>query len=164
MRKQQIILSDGTTRLVLSDTLENKSTVGEKYGADEYKDKPNAKGIYEKDDLKLEKKENVQSVQKQKQQKQKELDELQVSLNSVSYDAHMEGLGNMGIVVGGMTYKALKAMAKLSPDMQAIYDETFKQTVQWKGADNKLHTVQVESLAQTLEEAMNEKAQILYKY
>jgi glutamine synthetase type III len=98
------------------------------------------------------------------QKKQKELNELQVNLNNISYDAHMEGIGNMGLVIGGMTYKFIKELVKQNPKMQALYDDIFKQIIEWKGADNKTHSVHVESIAQTLEKAMHEKAKIVFKY
>lgn len=99
-----------------------------------------------------------------KDAKNKELDNLTVNRNTVFYDANMEAIGNMSAVTAIACFKMLKELAKLSPENQAIYDAVFKQTIQWKGADNKPHTVQGESVAETSEAAMTAKSTILFKY
>lgn len=129
-----------------------------------YEDMPREDGKYHPDEVKLEKLEKLEKQKVSKEQKIKELDTLAVSLNSVSYDANMEAIGNMGAVIGGLTFKVLKALAQEDEKVKKLYDEVFDQSIKWKGADNKIHTVKIESVAQVLEKAINEKAQVLYKY
>ncbi len=99
-----------------------------------------------------------------KTQKEKELNALQVSLNNVSYDAHMEAMGNMGIVTAVASFEMWKAWASLSAENLAVYNAVFKQTIEWKGATNEKHVVQIESVAETAKKAMEAKAEILFKY
>jgi len=37
-----------------------------------------------------------------------------------------------------------------------VYDAVYKSTVGWKGADNEVHTVQLESLSEALEKNLLE--------
>lgn len=99
-----------------------------------------------------------------KVKKESELNLLQVSLNNVSYDAHMEAMGNMGIVTAVASFEMWKAWASLSAENLAVYNAVFKQTIEWKGATNEKHVVQIESVAETAKKAMGAKAEILFKY
>lgn len=104
-----------------------------------------------------------QAESEAKTQKEKELNALQVSLNNVSYDAHMEAMGNMGIVTAIASFEMWKAWASLSHENLAVYNAVFKQTIEWKGATNEKHVVQIESVAETAKKAMEAKAEILFK-
>lgn len=108
-------------------------------------------------------------------QKAKELNELTIDINTVFYDANQEAIGNMAAVVAIATAKFQKAISvgivkegdtepTLMNNAQA-YQYVYKdQKVTWKGADNKPHVVQVESLVEASEKAMTAKQVILFKY
>jgi len=104
-----------------------------------------------------------------KLQKQKELNKLVIDHNTVLYDAHGEALGNMAtvIAIANATYnKAISVgINGTIMDLVDAYNYVYKnQTVTWKGADNKPHTVQLESLVEASQKAMTAKAEILFKY
>jgi len=185
-RKQIIILSDETEKVVLSSKLADKeiivlagetpTVVGyEKYAKDEYKDEPDENGIYQPDDEKIQNKLDVIAQEEAKKTKAKELSELVIDINTVLYDAHQEAIGNMAAVVAIATATFQRAISvgvvKAGETVPTImtpaeaYKYVYKdQTVTWKGADNKPHTVQVESLVEASEKAMTAKAVILFKY
>ncbi|WP_419768588.1 hypothetical protein [Arcobacter sp.] len=108
-------------------------------------------------------------------QKTKELNELVIDINTVLYDANQEAIGNMAAVVAIATATFQRAISvgivKAGETVPTImtpaeaYKYVYKdQTVTWKGADNKPHTVQLESLVEASEKAMTAKAAILFKY
>lgn len=96
-----------------------------------------------------------------KKLKENALEDLNVNLNNVAYDANFEGLTNLGVVLGGMSLKLLQKMAQQSSENQALYDEVFNENIAWKGADNKMHNVKIESLVKVLQKALENKSQIL---
>lgn len=130
--------------------------------------------ITEVENLKLEE-QKERDVALTKTEKAKELRELTIDINTVFYDAHQEAIGNMAAVVAIATAKFQKAISvgivkegdtepTLMDNAQA-YQYVYKdQKVTWKGADNKPHVVQVESLVEASEKAMTAKAVILFKY
>lgn len=104
-----------------------------------------------------------------KLQKEKELSELVINHNTVLYDAHGEALGNMAtvIAIANATYNRAISVGINGTIMDLVdaYNYVYKnQTVTWKGADNKPHTVQLESLVEASQKAMTAKAEILFKY
>lgn len=104
-----------------------------------------------------------------KLQKQKELNELVIDHNTVLYDAHGEALGNMAtvIAIANAIYNRAISVGINGTIMDLVdaYNYVYKnQTVTWKGADNKPHTVQLESLVEASQKAMTAKAEILFKY
>jgi hypothetical protein len=104
-----------------------------------------------------------------KLQKEKELSELVIDHNTVLYDAHGEALGNMAtvIAIANATYNRAVSVGINGTIMDLVdaYNYVYKnQTVTWKGADNKPHTVQLESLVEASQKAMTAKAEILFKY
>lgn len=91
----------------------------------------------------------------------KTLDKLVVTANTVAYDANGKAIGNMASVVSLANWKFNQGLATgNSADVtyQAIYKDT---TVVWKGADNVLHTVMVESVCEALEVSMIEVANLV---
>ena len=114
--------------------------------------------------------------EKQKVLKEDELNTLEVDINTVFYDANMEAIGNMGVVTAIGCFQMIKALYDTSKVKEeaartefdnviiSSYETIFKQTLQWKGADNKLHEVQGESVAEAAQKAMTEKSKILFKY
>ncbi len=119
-----------------------------------------AKGEYEEQQAKIE--------------KAQELSTLTITNNTVLYDAHQEAIGNMAAIIGiaNATYiRAVSVGLVLEGETEAVvmtpadaYNYVYKQTVNWKGADDKWHTVQLESLVETTQKAMTEKATVLSKY
>ena len=113
--------------------------------------------------------------EKTKQAKEIELKELTIDINAVFYDAHQEAIGNMATVVAVATATFQKAISvgiikagETEPTVMTpaqAYQYVYKdKKVTWKGADNKPHNVQIESLVEASEKAMTAKAVILFKY
>lgn len=89
------------------------------------------------------------------------LDGLTITHNTVFYDADNKSIGNMSAVVALAGWKFNQALANgftVVEAYQIVYKDT---TVNWKGADNLVHTVQAESICETLEVSMIEVATIL---
>ncbi len=110
-----------------------------------------------------------------KLQKEEELKSLTIDINTVLYDANQEALGNMAtvIAIANATYNKAISVGIIVDDTNTAqvlslvdaYNYVYKnQTVTWKGADNKPHTVQLESLVEASQKAMTAKAEILFKY
>lgn len=106
--------------------------------------------------------ENVDNPIAEKEQKEHKislLDNLVVTVYSVKFDAHEEAMGNMSNVANVATKKYNKLVAEGTSPVDA-YDAIYKSTIPWKGADNKVHTVQIETIVEALEKAMEERAKI----
>ena len=101
--------------------------------------------------------------------KDEALGSLEITHNTVAYDANGRSVGNMGAVNGIANYKfnrytsigvALDPLAPLALtvlDNATAYQAIYKDTkVFWKGADNVLHEVMVESICEVLESVMTE--------
>jgi len=110
-----------------------------------------------------------------KELKEKELKELTISNNTVLYDANQEAIGNMAAVVSIATATFQRAIsvgivieeggAAVVMSLADAYNYVYKQNqLQWKGADNKWHTIQLESLVETTQKAMTLKVTVLSKY
>lgn len=123
----------------------------------------------------LDKQAQDKAIQDAKEAKAKELNELVIAMNTVNYDANQEAIGNMAAVVAVATATFQRAISigvikagetgvtVMTP--AEAYKYVYKdQTVTWKGADNKPHTVQLESLVEASQKAMTAKAAILFKY
>lgn len=96
-----------------------------------------------------------------KAQKEKELNELKVEYNTVLYDANGKAIGNMASVVGIANWKFNQSLANgtsAADAYQAIYKDT---KVNWRGADNVVHTVEVESICEALQNSMLEVAKVI---
>lgn len=124
----------------------------------------------EEEVLRLEKEdEKNKELSEKKEQKKKNLDELVIDHHTVLYDANQKAIGNMGMVIAiaNATFnKAVSvgidgAVMTLKDAYNYVYKE---QTVTWKGADNKPHKIQLESLVEASQKAMTKKAEILFKY
>ena len=95
-----------------------------------------------------------------KELKAKELDALTVTANTIMYDADGKAMGNMGIVIGIANFKFNKALAQgVAPE--DAYDAVYKTVIGWKGADNEVHMVQVESICEAAEAGIRRIATIV---
>ncbi len=89
------------------------------------------------------------------------LDDLIITANTVAYDANGKAVGNMSAVVSLAAFKFNQTIAGgIATDVayQTIYKDT---TIGWKGADNTIHTVQIESICEALEVSMLNIATII---
>jgi len=96
-----------------------------------------------------------------RKEKKEQLDKLVITTNTVAYDANGKAIGNMSAVVGLANFKFNQALASgIAPDI--AYQSVYKDVkVGWKGADNIVHMVQIESIAEALEAGMQEVAKVL---
>ena len=96
-----------------------------------------------------------------KEVKLKELGTLKVEANTVLYDANGKALGNMSSVVAIANWKYNQAIANGATVADA-YTAIFKDTIiNWRGADNAVHQVQVESICEALEASMHQIAVVI---
>ena len=92
--------------------------------------------------------------------KNKALDELVINHNTVMFDANGKAIGNMSAVMGIANFKFNQAVAQGASSSDA-YTAIYKSTISWRGADNKPHEVQIESICQALEKSMMSVSDIL---
>jgi len=96
-----------------------------------------------------------------KAEKESTLEKLTITTNTVMYDANGKAIGNMSAVVNVANWKYNQAVARGYEPLEA-YTAIYKNTkVDWIGADNKTHTVAVESICEALEASMLEVATVL---
>ena len=120
-----------------------------------------------------------------KDAKIKELENILVEQHGVEYDGNMKAQHNMSAVGTLANWKFNQALgqlllqASMNTDMPeasraviatlgqatiGIYNAIYKDTkMLWKGADNEIHTVQGESILESLEKAMYEVGKIVAK-
>ena len=97
----------------------------------------------------------------QKVIKVKTLDELTITANTVAFDANGKAIGNMGAVLAVANFKFNQALA-IGVPADIAYRSIFKDTkIGWKGADNAVHVVQIETVAEALEKSMHAVAEVL---
>ena len=98
------------------------------------------------------------------------LDKLVITHNTVAYDANGKAIGNMAAVMGIANFKfnQYTSVGALLEDgtRQVLtnaeaYETVYKSTIVWKGNDNLSHTVQIESICETLEKSMFAVSDIL---
>ena len=106
--------------------------------------------------------------------KEKALDELQITHETVAYDADGRSIGTMGAVVALVGYRFNQAISiglPLDPTTPTVltvltptqaYQLLYKDTrINWKGADNVKHNVMLESVCETLEKSIREVSIII---
>jgi len=91
-----------------------------------------------------------------KAEKESTKEAIKVEHSSVVYDGDFTSINYMSATVAVANHKMLQAMVQANPDLQPVYDAVYKSTVGWKGADNEVHTVQLESLSEALEKNLLE--------
>jgi hypothetical protein len=87
-------------------------------------------------------------------------DNLVVTVNGVDYDGDTVAINYMSSVVSVANAKFNQALSQGLSASDA-YNAVYKQTIGWKGSDNEVHTVQIESIVEALELAMGEVANIV---
>ena len=96
-----------------------------------------------------------------KSKRDHELATLKIEANTVLYDANGKALGNMSSVVAIANWKYNQAIANGATVADA-YTAIFKDTIiNWRGADNAVHQVQVESVCEALEASMHQIAVVI---
>jgi len=108
--------------------------------------------------------------------KEQGLSNLTIEINGIEYDANSNGQLNMSAVgaVASWQYQLKmieylntiqnpsQELASFKLVMQGVYDALFKNTkIWWKGTDNNMHHVQVESIMEALHLSMIKKGEIL---
>ena len=84
-----------------------------------------------------------------------------VEHNTVKYDGDPMSINFMSAVgaVGAMRMFQLLVQSGIIPQEQ--YDMVYKTTESWKGSDNTIHQVQIESVVEACELAMQEQAKVI---
>lgn len=100
-------------------------------------------------------------VASDKAKKLKAIDEISVETNSVEYDAHTRGRADMSSIVALANFQFIQAVVANNEELQPLYDAVYKSTLDWKGKDNLVHEVQVESIAETAISAYEEYAKVI---
>ena len=107
---------------------------------------------------------NVEYIQEpilgSKATKQEAKDKLISKANGISYDADVMSITYMSAVVATANAKYNKLCASGMVESDA-YTAIYKSQITWKGSTNTLHTIQIESLVEALEDAMIETANIV---
>lgn len=86
-------------------------------------------------------------------------EKLETTHNTVPYNTDTESLVYMNAITNLANFKFIQALVANDPvALQPLYDAVYKSTIEWKGADNVAHTVQLESLAEAIETAMTKLA------
>lgn len=111
--------------------------------------------------------------------KKEALESIKVQVNSIPYDGGLvaqSNMGDVGTIANWMFNKKLVETLELvsqSPDATAelkylstiltqVYQGVYKDTqVNWKGADNQIHSVQGESVLEALYAVMQTKSSII---
>lgn len=106
--------------------------------------------------------------QYKKNQKEETINKLIVENNGVKLDAHNTGRADMTGVLAVANFKFNQLVtSKLGSGMnitqayQEAYDEVYKDTVSWKGSDNTVHNIQIESVGESAFKAFDSYAKII---
>jgi len=92
--------------------------------------------------------------------KQQAKDDLLVENNNVEFDADINSMLYMTAVSTVANYKFNEAVSAGESTADA-FDAVYKATVNWKGADNEVHTIQVKTVIEAVEKALSETASIV---
>jgi len=104
---------------------------------------------------------NDKDILKAKAKKYISLDNLTATANTIVYDANGKALGNMASVVSLSNWAFNKAISS-GISNEVAYTTIYKDsTIKWRGADNIIHVVQIESICEALHASMLEVAKAL---
>jgi glutathionyl-hydroquinone reductase len=92
--------------------------------------------------------------------KKEKLDTLVVDTNNVQFDADNTSVNYMSAVTSLACFKLLQALQQQFPEMIPFYSATFKTPLSWKNANNTISSVQLETIAEALEQSMNKIGEI----
>ena len=110
-----------------------------------------SRGMLVKNDVKYVEEDKTGSTAKKQEAKSK----LTVTVNGVEFNADALSISYMSAAVTSAHKHMLDAMAADSSlTIADAHDQVYSSTIQWKGADNIVHNVQVKTLATALEEAL----------
>lgn len=118
-------------------------------------------GVYDIDIESYNLEKEKQANQVAKQIKLEEIEKITATVNSVEYDAHTRARADLTGVVALANYEFIKTLVEANPEFKSIYDVIYKQTTQWKGVTNEIHTVQIESVAEAGIIAYNKYAEVI---
>jgi len=116
-------------------------------------------GKYVIDTVKKEEAQKVIDDALTKEAKDKALAELVVESNTVPFDANDQSINYMSSVLAVANFKYNQAIGA-GADVVTTYTAIYKTIIQWKNADNTISDVQLETVAEALEQAMNEVGSI----
>jgi len=95
----------------------------------------------------------VEEAKVLKDSKQIELDTLVVEANTVPFDGDIQSIGYMSSVLALANFKMIQAVSS-GLTMSEAYDGIYKTIIQWKNANDSISDVQLETVAEALEQAM----------
>jgi len=88
-----------------------------------------------------------------------EAKETQTTTNkSVEYDTDTTSLVYMNAVTNVANFKFIEALVQANPEFETLFDAVYKTSIGWKGSDNNVHNVQLKSIIEAMELAMNQVA------
>lgn len=106
--------------------------------------------------------------QYKKNQKEEAINKLIVENNGVKLDAHNTGRADMAGVLAVANFRFNQLVTfKLGSGMnitqayQEAYSEVYKDTVSWKGSDDTVHNIQIESVGESAFKAFDSYAKII---
>ena len=108
-------------------------------------------------------KQTLPDLSKRKGERSDEMLKATVIINGVIYDADEVSMDRANRLVSIANQKYNKAVAS-GIEPSSAYDAVYKTTVPWVGADNVSHQVQIESLAEMIEKAMENMGMVWSKY
>jgi hypothetical protein len=89
------------------------------------------------------------------------IEKIIITSGLVGFDAHTRARSDITGVVALASYEFNKALVTLMPELQPVYDAVYGSSVEWKGADNLVHSVLVEDVAEVGISAMREYAKVI---
>ena len=94
-----------------------------------------------------------------KHRKNTELDTLVVTANTVPFDADNTSINYMSSVLTIANFKMIQSVAN-GADMADVYDSIYKTVIKWRNANNTVSNVELETVAEALEQCMTEVGNI----
>ena len=96
-----------------------------------------------------------------KKEKQEALDKLQITADTIVYDANMKAITNMGSIASIANWnfnKQLAAGVSADDAYKAIYEDI---TINWRDANNNIQVVKVSAICEALETSMRSIANVI---
>jgi len=97
-----------------------------------------------------------------KARKEEAKNKLTVTVNNVVFNADTVSINYMSAAISEANRRVLEAMANdTSLTIDKAYNQIYTSTIKWKGADNVIHTIKIETLAKALEAALGAVGNII---